>query len=327
MPPLYQVIDWNEHFENFRSRVVTKCQYVCVPTKHGGTGFCNVIAQPDGPAIYGVWVLLLQLLSRQAKRNGWLTQDGTKEGRRFSGEELARLWRRELAEVYRMLQVTTGEDVAWIRLVEGEHDWRQQGESIVAVSSEHRPRIVAVSSEHGTTEKEGKNAQNDTGYRPSIVGVSSEHALTQVFAAASFNGIDRVSSRYRRGIVRPTIERRKEGSTESDSKTVPTTTVLLSQNGEEEEGLQYAEAKLWLNNLFQNQMPWSYEEDHLLSELVPIPRAVQKLMDWAHRLPPEHPIHEMTFLRQKRVSLLRDFGGEADKIKKIRAQMGYDGAV
>jgi hypothetical protein len=123
-----------------------------------------------------------------------------------------------------------------------------------------------------------------------------------------------------------TLSTQKEGRKEQkpENRTVPTATPLLSLSQNcEDKGLQYDEAKLWLNKLYNNSMPWTYEEEHLLSEQLPIPRDAQRHLDWAHNLPKDSPLHEMTKLKQKRVTLLRELGGEVEKLKMIRKQMGY----
>jgi len=105
---------------------------------------------------------------------------------------------------------------------------------------------------------------------------------------------------------------------------VPTATVMGESSGSStEEGIQYHQAKIWLNELFGSKERWNYEEDHLLNELVPIPAEAWRLIDWAYRLPRDHPLHELTKLKQSRLALLREFGLEIDKIQWVRKQMGY----
>jgi hypothetical protein len=290
-PPLYQIVDWDEHFENNKSRERRKCGFVCFPNHHGGLGLGNLLSEPDGRAIYGIWCLIVQLCSRQATRQGWLTVDGKRDSIRIGAAALARAFHAPIREIYRTLQVVNYPDIGWMKLVEGEHEWSQK--TLAARMAGH-----LVPAETGTecpSPQVPEDQQTDGGHSvPAETGTECP-------------------------------ERKKERST-PENRTVPTTTVSVEESQDcENEGLQYAEAKVWLNDLFKNSLPWSYEEDHLLSELVPIPREIQREIDWAHRLPPSHPIHEMTKLKQKRVSILRELGGEADKIRKLRRQMGYNG--
>jgi hypothetical protein len=119
--PLYQIVDYDEHFENNKSRVRDQCSFVCVPNKHGGTGLSNLLAEPDNLSIYGLWMLLLQLCSRQRRpRLGYLTADGKKDGRRLGAAELARTFRVSAAQIRRGLQVLVSPEVGFMRLVDGE---------------------------------------------------------------------------------------------------------------------------------------------------------------------------------------------------------------
>jgi hypothetical protein len=119
--PLYQIVDYDEHFENNKSRVRDLCSFVCVPNKHGGTGLSNLLSEPDNLSIYGLWMLILQLCSRQRRpRLGYLTADGKKDGRRLGAAELARTFRTSAAQVRRGFQVLVSPEVSFMRLVDGE---------------------------------------------------------------------------------------------------------------------------------------------------------------------------------------------------------------
>lgn len=305
-PPLYQIVDWNKYFENNKSREVGRCGFVCFPNRHGGIGISNVLSEPDGAAVYGIWALIVQFCSRQTKREGWLTSDGTRDGFRIGAAAFARTFRRPVDEIYRTLQVVSYPDIGWLKLVEGKHEWSEKTAKILAA--------IPVA---------------DIGRQLPPPNVGSDHQTGEVSgnqddASATSGDTD----------CRPTsaVTALKEGRNEGNraNKTFTTATPLLSQFSQSQkcekakrEGLGEAEAKAWLNDIFGNEMPWTYEEMLLLDELIPIPFDVHRLLDWAYRLPRDNPIHEMTKLRQKRVSLLRDFGGEADKVRMVRKQMGY----
>ena len=119
--PLYQIVDYDEHFENNKSRMRDRCSFVCVPNKHGGTGLSNLLAEADNLAIYGFWMLVLQLCSRQRKpRLGYLTADGKPKGRRLGAAELARTFQTSRANVCRCLRVLASPEVGFLQLVDGE---------------------------------------------------------------------------------------------------------------------------------------------------------------------------------------------------------------
>lgn len=125
--PLYQIIDWTDHFESAKSKTYGKCSYACIPNKHGGVGLAIVQAQPDGAAIYGVWAWIVQLCSRQRTRAGYLTADGKVDGQRLSAAMLSHAFHRPLEEIQRTLQVMTLPQVGWMR-VEGKKNTLELGE-------------------------------------------------------------------------------------------------------------------------------------------------------------------------------------------------------
>jgi hypothetical protein len=115
----YQVRDWNDHFENNKSRERDRCSFVCIPNKQHGLGFSRVMAEPDGMAIYGVWVCILEACSQQLAKNGrrregWLTADGHSAGTPWAAQDLALKFHRPIKEIDRCLEVVCGEKVAWM---------------------------------------------------------------------------------------------------------------------------------------------------------------------------------------------------------------------
>lgn len=113
---VFQIKDWNSHFENDRSRQRANCSFVCVPNKQHGMGFCRIMAEPDGAAIYGIWHCIVGACSQQRSRNGWLTSDGDMAGSAWGVGDLALKFRRPEKEVERALQVLCSEKVGWIIL-------------------------------------------------------------------------------------------------------------------------------------------------------------------------------------------------------------------
>jgi len=114
MMPL-QVANWSENFENSKSRQRDRCGFVCLPNKQSGLGLTYILSLSDGPAVYGIWCLMLGALSKQRKpREGWLTHDGTEAGDPWQADELALKWRTTPKLVNRALEVLTSERVKWI---------------------------------------------------------------------------------------------------------------------------------------------------------------------------------------------------------------------
>ncbi len=115
---VYQIRHWSKHFENHKSRGVESCRYVCMPNKQDGLGLTRILAERDGLAIFGVWCLILQACSRHQKRDGWLTDDGTENGRPWDLDDLALRWRRDPAEIRRCLDVVCDRKIAWMERLE-----------------------------------------------------------------------------------------------------------------------------------------------------------------------------------------------------------------
>lgn len=298
-PPLYQIVDWNKHFENSKSRQRGRCGFVCLPNRQGGLGFRSIMAEPDGRAIYGAWCALLAYLSRQENpREGWLTLDGKEKGTRLTAADLARLWGAPTTEIYRVFQVTTRPDIAWIRLVDGEHEWHQQLLDGQSVTADGHSTVTArsVSDREQVPENQSK--------------------LT--VTARSLGGQSVTQEKNRREECIPYL-------------TLHNTSTALHNITVRRGGLdnpQKTEQEIpWINALFQNPEPWSYEELRLLSELLPIRPESKRLLIWAHNIPPENPFHQMTKLKQSRLFMLREYGAELDKIRSARRQMGLNGEL
>lgn len=123
MPNVYQILQWNEHFENSRSREIEHPAFVLMPNKQHGMGFQRIIlagADPlEGAATFGLWTMILQACSRQpsnaeVKRDGWLTDDGQPDGQPWDAEDLALRWRLPVAFVQRALDLFCNPKVGWM---------------------------------------------------------------------------------------------------------------------------------------------------------------------------------------------------------------------
>jgi|GEM_PF-6670467 len=118
---IYQVANWNDHFENSRSREIEECSWVAIPNKHHGSGFSRLLASPDGLARYGLWCLIIQLCSRQisageCRRNGWMTDDGRPSGHPWDAEDLAIRWRQNPDFVQECIDLLCSPRINWMRV-------------------------------------------------------------------------------------------------------------------------------------------------------------------------------------------------------------------
>jgi hypothetical protein len=112
---VFQIKDWDAIYENAKSRQVNLCGYVCVPNKQSGMGFTRVMAEQDGPAIYGIFHCLVGACSQQKlPRRGWMTDTGNVTGTPWEIEDLALKFHRKPEEIERAFTVLCGPKVDWI---------------------------------------------------------------------------------------------------------------------------------------------------------------------------------------------------------------------
>lgn len=158
-----QIKDWQLYFENDRSRARRHCSFVCVPNKQHGMGFCRIMAEPDGAAIYGIWHCIVGACSQQSDRHGWLTDDGQPTGRAWGVEDLAMKFRRPESEIKRAIEVLTSEKVAWI----ADSDSPRTHRALTADSPSTHHEVTADSPRghlEGREEKEEKGERAREGF-------------------------------------------------------------------------------------------------------------------------------------------------------------------
>lgn len=72
----WQIKDWNDHFENSRSRAVDSISWVPFPNKHDGKGYAKIANHPKRCEIFTVWILTVQLASKMPERGVLADADG-----------------------------------------------------------------------------------------------------------------------------------------------------------------------------------------------------------------------------------------------------------
>lgn len=107
---VFVIRDWHEHFEVSQTRKVDTLRWVPVPVKHDGLSFRRVMALDDGLAVFGAWVLILQVAGK-CRRRGILTTD---TGRPMTAEDIAIKTGAPKAGIERALEVLMSEDVGWV---------------------------------------------------------------------------------------------------------------------------------------------------------------------------------------------------------------------
>ena len=302
-PPLLQIVDWNEHFENAKSRTFSKCQYACVPNKHGVSGWSNVMGEVDGAAIYGIWQCLVQLCSRQQKpRDGWLTFDGKKDGRRLSARELSNLFRRPVDEIHRCIMVVTSPEVGFVAVRAG----------VLELSPGKHPTDTPVSYEYPS-----EDTAVSPEYPSSIPEPSSQVNHTPV------------SLEYPQPVSAPVqgmIDRMNEGDREISPKSE-----FIESPDEARELLGNLGAEIFK---VKKRAAWPNDLDHHLVAALPMAREDLALIEWAYRLresTPDHPVfvsdRQKTglVLRASWTRLIENLASEPQKIRTARKSIGLNG--
>lgn len=316
--PLYQIEGWNDYFENAKSRTYDRCQYVVSPNKHGGSGWSNVMGEPDGAAIWGIWKMLLDVCSRQRKpREGWLTSDGKKNGRRLTQRELSNQLRRPIEEIYRALKILRSPEVSFITLVDG------QAEGLAGIPEGYQEDSPRASEEYPT-----RAPAQDT-------AVSVEYPSTILS--------DDIESK--KESKKHSLSRGQGNTEETDTSSAadghqPDTSGIAEGQQPDTAVLDLvhaAEAKLILNKLAKDVFPdeepgsiWKNDLDHELCEVLPVKRAVLEYVDWAYRLPASHRLFQDKggggmMRRRSFRTLIPNLKSEASKIRDARKKIGLNG--
>lgn len=153
----YQVKDWNAYFEGAKSRTYnnkTSCQ---MPTKHG-LGYKNIVRRKNGAAIFGAWCAMVQVLSRHPKdREGWVTDNGRKDGRPYTAQDLATLTDIPESVFSDMFQVCASYEVSWLKDTTGNYKILQD-------------TIVPLHSDLDLDLDSDSDSKPKTGYKPTYKG-------------------------------------------------------------------------------------------------------------------------------------------------------------
>jgi hypothetical protein len=117
----HQVKEWNNHFEGAKSRTYSNKSSCQMPTKHG-LGYKRIVKRKNGPALFGAWCALIQVLSRHPKpRDGYCTDTGRIDGKPYTDADLEMMTDIPAAVFKELFQVAASQDVDWLRIPQGYH--------------------------------------------------------------------------------------------------------------------------------------------------------------------------------------------------------------
>ena len=110
----YQVIDWNEHYENAKSRTVKSPSWCAIPNKQSGLSYRRMVR--EHPDFYAVFVGIVLACSAQPGkiRDGWLTHDGTPTGQPWTPEDLQDKTGFKTELVAEALPYLSSERIGWL---------------------------------------------------------------------------------------------------------------------------------------------------------------------------------------------------------------------
>jgi len=108
----YTIPDWDQQYENNRSRKVKDLAWVPVPNSHDGEGYMRVMSHPMAAQIFAAWILILEVASKCSRR-GVLAREN---GKPYDAESLA-MKTRANAEWFRVaLEFLSSEEVGWLTI-------------------------------------------------------------------------------------------------------------------------------------------------------------------------------------------------------------------
>lgn len=112
-----RIRNWSSNFENNKSRILDCPHWVPMPNRHDGMRLKKLMLNKNGLAAFGLFVLLVEKVSRQPKRHrdGWLTQDGSPNGEPISTADMALLFDRSEKEIILCIDTLKSRQVEWLQ--------------------------------------------------------------------------------------------------------------------------------------------------------------------------------------------------------------------
>jgi hypothetical protein len=305
--PLLQVNNWDGIIEKTKSREVDRCSYVCYPNEQDSISVTNILGEADGAAILGIYLLLVLRLSRQPKpREGWLTENGKRDGRRYSIELRSSLFRRAIAEIQRMFVVTTSPDVALIKVVEG---------SLEAFG-------ITLACDISPPPEQGRLGDPVMAEERADGGTGTDPVLYPVDLVT--DNSPEVASDQREGTAPPPQGQRDARIKERKGREVPPAVPQGGQGNDYDEISDVVAAKALICKTILNgknpSRPWSYQAQQRLAELLPIPKSEIENIAWFRSIPKSDDVPELKARRDPitETTLMDFWGDEVQRAKEYR---------
>jgi hypothetical protein len=182
----YRVRNWEKHFENNRSKTVSKLSWVPIPNSHDGEGFATVISHKDAAEIFSAWILILQVASRCHPR-GSLVREG---GKPYDAASLALRTRGQLKWFEKAMPILL--EVGWIE--EFASEWHSDGSALTS---------GCQSTDEGRKEENGMNGSEQNGTRSGKISQEEWFLNLKSESAYSHIDIDREMGKMRQWLLLP----------------------------------------------------------------------------------------------------------------------------
>jgi hypothetical protein len=114
--PVIVIHHWDALYETYESkRLARGCSWVAVPNKHDGRGYRRLLREKDGVALFGAWVLMVEVASKCPVRGVLADLDGPLDSLDLEDKTGGP------SKIFdRMVELVTGERIAWARQVTDE---------------------------------------------------------------------------------------------------------------------------------------------------------------------------------------------------------------
>ena len=114
--PLLRIRNWDDNFENNRTRDMNRMAWIPVPNRHDSDGYTVLVAHPNGAAHLGAWLVILQVASKCDPR-GTLMRDS---GRPHDAGTISRLTRLPEQIILDAIDRLCSEEIGWLEVVDSE---------------------------------------------------------------------------------------------------------------------------------------------------------------------------------------------------------------
>ncbi len=164
MAKVYRIRDWDEHYENNRTRDMKEMQWVPLSNRHDGDGYVQLVRGPRGGAMLGAFVACVQTASKCRPRGTLLRRGGLPH----NPATLSDITRLPSIDFEEMLSLAISPDVGWMEIVDiPELNNIPQPPAV----SPHLPAVCPHPTDEEGNGRNGRNGRNGKEGKPPSAGV------------------------------------------------------------------------------------------------------------------------------------------------------------